>query len=178
MRTLRGHQARVGALAWNGTQLATGSRDNNIMMHDVRIREHCTATLTSHSQAGAYTRSLLSSTSAILVTPQSFTQRIPQNVLTLSRKVDECKPPLAGGVRAEVVTRRQPAGVRRQRQPAAHLVGPGGLCLPLHLHDLDPHFLICIAAYDVASIIGLANYVRHVIIQFLRHSFLELNCSL
>ena len=42
--------ARVGALAWNGTQLATGSRDNTVMMHDVRIREHRTATLTSHSQ--------------------------------------------------------------------------------------------------------------------------------
>lgn len=50
VRTLRGHSARVGALAWNGTTLATGSRDNSIMMHDVRIREHCTATLTSHSQ--------------------------------------------------------------------------------------------------------------------------------
>ncbi|EEH56365.1 uncharacterized protein MICPUCDRAFT_40257 [Micromonas pusilla CCMP1545] len=50
VRTLRGHSARVGALAWNGTQLATGSRDNNIMMHDVRVREHCTATLTSHTQ--------------------------------------------------------------------------------------------------------------------------------
>ena len=50
VRTLRGHTARVGALAWNGTSLATGSRDNNIMMHDVRIREHCTSTLTSHSQ--------------------------------------------------------------------------------------------------------------------------------
>ena len=37
VRTLRGHAA-------------TGARDNNIMMHDVRIREHCTATLTSHSQ--------------------------------------------------------------------------------------------------------------------------------
>ena len=42
VRTLRGHNARVGALAWNGTQLATGSRDNTVMMHDVRIREHRT----------------------------------------------------------------------------------------------------------------------------------------
>jgi cell division cycle protein 20 (cofactor of APC complex) len=50
VRTLRGHSARVGALAWNGTSLATGSRDNTIMMHDVRVREHCTATLTSHTQ--------------------------------------------------------------------------------------------------------------------------------
>jgi cell division cycle protein 20 (cofactor of APC complex) len=50
VRTLRGHQARVGAISWNGTQLATGSRDNNIMVHDVRIREHCTSVLSVHQQ--------------------------------------------------------------------------------------------------------------------------------
>ena len=57
--------------------------------------------------AGPYTRPLSSPTSAVLVTPlrvplsdrlggKSCTQRIPQNVLTLSRKVDDCKP-LQGG---------------------------------------------------------------------------------
>ena len=50
VRTLRGHSARVGCLAWNGTQLATGGRDNTILTHDVRIREHLTATLRSHEQ--------------------------------------------------------------------------------------------------------------------------------
>lgn len=50
VRTLRGHAARVGAVSWNGSQLATGSRDNNIMIHDVRIREHCTSTLQVHQQ--------------------------------------------------------------------------------------------------------------------------------
>jgi len=50
VRTLKGHEARVGALAWNGTQLATGSRDTTVMTHDVRIREHCTNTFTCHSQ--------------------------------------------------------------------------------------------------------------------------------
>ena len=49
VRTLRGHNA-APAHRVNGTQLATGSRDNTVMMHDVRIREHRTATLTSHSQ--------------------------------------------------------------------------------------------------------------------------------
>ena len=50
VRRLRGHSARVGALAWNGTQLATGGRDNAILMHDVRIREHLTGTLAGHEQ--------------------------------------------------------------------------------------------------------------------------------
>lgn len=50
VRTLRGHSARVGALAWNGTQLATGGRDTSVLVHDVRIREHLTSTLSAHSQ--------------------------------------------------------------------------------------------------------------------------------
>jgi cell division cycle protein 20 (cofactor of APC complex) len=50
VRCMRGHSARVGALAWNGTTLATGGRDNAILMHDVRIREHLTATLAGHEQ--------------------------------------------------------------------------------------------------------------------------------
>jgi cell division cycle 20, cofactor of APC complex len=50
VRTLKGHEARVGALAWNGTQLATGSRDTTVMTHDVRIREHRLNTFTCHSQ--------------------------------------------------------------------------------------------------------------------------------
>ena len=50
VRTLRGHSARVGALAWNGTQLATGGRDTSVLLHDVRIREHLTNTLQVHTQ--------------------------------------------------------------------------------------------------------------------------------
>jgi len=50
VRTMRGHAARVGALAWNGTTLASGSRDTAIHVHDVRIREHLTANLGGHEQ--------------------------------------------------------------------------------------------------------------------------------
>lgn len=50
VRTMRGHSARVSALSWNGTTLATGGRDNNILIHDVRIREHLTNTLRGHDQ--------------------------------------------------------------------------------------------------------------------------------
>jgi cell division cycle protein 20 (cofactor of APC complex) len=50
VRSLRGHSARVSALAWNGSTLSTAGRDNNIMNHDVRVREHLTSTLRAHEQ--------------------------------------------------------------------------------------------------------------------------------
>ena len=50
VRTMRGHGARVGALAWNGTTLASGSRDTAIHMHDVRIRDHLVSRLSGHEQ--------------------------------------------------------------------------------------------------------------------------------
>ena len=50
VRTLRGHLARVSTLGWSGTTLASGSRDNHVLMHDVRIRDHVTARLSSHEQ--------------------------------------------------------------------------------------------------------------------------------
>lgn len=34
LRTLRGHTARVGSLAWNGPTLTTGGRDTLILNHD------------------------------------------------------------------------------------------------------------------------------------------------
>ena len=33
---LEGHTARVGALAWNGEQLSSGSRDRMILQRDIR----------------------------------------------------------------------------------------------------------------------------------------------
>ena len=36
IRSLRGHSARVGALAWNHCTLSSGSRDSSIINHDVR----------------------------------------------------------------------------------------------------------------------------------------------
>ena len=50
LRTLRGHSARVGALAWNGPTLATGGRDSTILNHDVRIRNHVIGTMAAHEQ--------------------------------------------------------------------------------------------------------------------------------
>jgi cell division cycle protein 20 (cofactor of APC complex) len=50
IRSMGGHSARVGALAWNSFILSSGSRDSTIIHHDVRSREHHVATLSSHEQ--------------------------------------------------------------------------------------------------------------------------------
>ncbi|KAK9916231.1 hypothetical protein WJX75_000288 [Coccomyxa subellipsoidea] len=50
IRALKGHSARVSAMAWSGTTLSTGGRDSLIINHDVRVREHITATMRGHEQ--------------------------------------------------------------------------------------------------------------------------------
>ncbi|KAI5084675.1 hypothetical protein GOP47_0000844 [Adiantum capillus-veneris] len=51
VRTMKGHTARVGSLAWNGGPiLSSGSRDNSIFSHDVRIRDHLTTKMCAHEQ--------------------------------------------------------------------------------------------------------------------------------
>jgi len=50
VRTLHGHAGRVGALAWNGHILSSGSRDTTIINHDVRIRDHKVAVMQHHTQ--------------------------------------------------------------------------------------------------------------------------------
>jgi len=50
VRSLQGHSARVGALAWNRHILSSGSRDSSIFNHDVRMPNHHIATLQGHSQ--------------------------------------------------------------------------------------------------------------------------------
>lgn len=50
VRSMDGHSARVGALAWNGHILTSGSRDTHIIHHDVRIQNHIVGTLRQHTQ--------------------------------------------------------------------------------------------------------------------------------
>ena len=40
IRNLKGHNDRVGTLAWNGYNLYSGSKDTNILSHDVRIKNN------------------------------------------------------------------------------------------------------------------------------------------
>jgi len=49
VRTMRGHRARVGSLAWNGPVLASGSRDSMILNHDVRIADHVINKMEAHT---------------------------------------------------------------------------------------------------------------------------------
>jgi cell division cycle 20, cofactor of APC complex len=50
VRSMGGHAARVGSLAWSSHVLSSGSRDSAIFHHDVRVREHHISTLTAHTQ--------------------------------------------------------------------------------------------------------------------------------
>jgi cell division cycle protein 20 (cofactor of APC complex) len=50
LRNMTGHSSRVGSLSWNQHILSSGSRDTNIINHDVRIRDHKQSTLRGHQQ--------------------------------------------------------------------------------------------------------------------------------
>jgi cell division cycle 20-like protein 1, cofactor of APC complex len=50
VRSMPGHSARVGTLAWSGPMLASGSRDRLIYLRDVRAESPFTDTLSNHKQ--------------------------------------------------------------------------------------------------------------------------------
>jgi cell division cycle 20-like protein 1, cofactor of APC complex len=50
VRTMGGHSARVGTLAWTGPILASGSRDRLIFLRDVRVQAAFTDRLGAHKQ--------------------------------------------------------------------------------------------------------------------------------
>jgi cell division cycle 20-like protein 1 (cofactor of APC complex) len=50
VRTMTGHTARVGTLAWTGPTLASGSRDRLIFLRDVREKSAFTSRLNAHRQ--------------------------------------------------------------------------------------------------------------------------------
>ncbi|XP_057713423.1 fizzy-related protein homolog isoform X2 [Corythoichthys intestinalis] len=50
LSTLEGHSARVGALAWNGEQLSSGSRDRVILQRDIRTPPSAEKRLQGHRQ--------------------------------------------------------------------------------------------------------------------------------
>lgn len=50
VRSMKGHTARVGSLAWNQHILSSGSKDSSIFHHDVRMPAHHVATLVGHTQ--------------------------------------------------------------------------------------------------------------------------------
>jgi len=50
IRKLEGHTGRVGALAWNGHMLTSGSFDTTILNHDVRVQNHVIGRMAHHTQ--------------------------------------------------------------------------------------------------------------------------------
>ncbi|XP_068668102.1 protein FIZZY-RELATED 3-like isoform X1 [Aristolochia californica] len=48
VRTLRGHQTRTGVLAWSSCILSSGSRDRNILNHDLRVSNDFVGKLVGH----------------------------------------------------------------------------------------------------------------------------------
>ncbi|WJX17907.1 Protein FIZZY-RELATED 3 [Trifolium repens] len=48
IRTMAGHQTRTGVLAWNSRILASGSRDRNILQHDMRVSSDFIGKLVGH----------------------------------------------------------------------------------------------------------------------------------
>jgi cell division cycle protein 20 (cofactor of APC complex) len=50
VRSMDGHAARVGALAWNGPVLTSGSKDTTIINHDVRVQNHIVNVMRQHTQ--------------------------------------------------------------------------------------------------------------------------------
>ena len=49
---LEGHLARVGALAWNGDQLSSGSRDRTILQRDVRSQSSVASNIPDRKLTG------------------------------------------------------------------------------------------------------------------------------
>lgn len=47
-RTMTGHKTRVGCMAWSSHVLASGSRDRNILLRDVRVQESHISKLVGH----------------------------------------------------------------------------------------------------------------------------------
>lgn len=50
IRSMGGHNARVGSLSWNGNILSSSGKDTSIINHDVRIRDHIVTRLNGHTQ--------------------------------------------------------------------------------------------------------------------------------
>ena len=49
LRSMSGHETRVGVMGWNNHTLSTGARSGLVFNHDVRVAQHKTAELVSHT---------------------------------------------------------------------------------------------------------------------------------
>lgn len=93
LRSMRGHEARSGALAWNGTILSSGSRDRSIIHHDVRAPVHRIVQLRAHE--GEVCSLKWNSESSQLASGSSDHQAMVWDVSSTSMSLTGCKPRLA-----------------------------------------------------------------------------------
>lgn len=56
---MAGHQTRTGVLAWNSRILASGSRDRNILQHDLRVSNDFVGKLVGHKSEVKPSKNLL-----------------------------------------------------------------------------------------------------------------------
>lgn len=50
IRTMKGHEGRVGAIAWSSNVLSSGSKDKNILQRDLRCKDDSFSCLSYHKQ--------------------------------------------------------------------------------------------------------------------------------
>ncbi len=53
LRVMSGHSDRVGSLDWNDYLLASGCKDGEVHLHDVRVAEHKVGSFNGHTQVSA-----------------------------------------------------------------------------------------------------------------------------
>lgn len=49
VRSMRGHQSRIGVMSWDRNLLSSGARDGSIWNHDVRVAQHKVAEMHGHT---------------------------------------------------------------------------------------------------------------------------------
>ena len=50
LRVLKGHEGRVGTIAWSNSVLSSGSKDKTILQRDLREKDDYFGSLQSHKQ--------------------------------------------------------------------------------------------------------------------------------
>jgi len=102
VRELQGHESRVGTMAWSSSLLASGSRDRNIYMQDIRIRgggnsssssSSYNLTMSRSGDVDEYTQSLVAEI-GLSRSPQPYTAADSSRSPTLSNGLSTSPQPL------------------------------------------------------------------------------------
>lgn len=81
VRELQGHESRVGTMAWSSSLLASGSRDRNIYLQDIRLRGSGSGSGTgTGSGQGAFNIGLTSSRSGDSYAAEEYAQSLVSEI--------------------------------------------------------------------------------------------------